>query len=62
MIEDEKQAMKNGQKSDKKTQQQLQFGTVTRPHEFTRAGVLSSVMMLIVTNNQVSVETVIKLL
>ena len=62
MIEDEKQAMKNGQKSNKKTQQQLQFGTVTGLHEFTRAGVLQSVTMLIATNNQVSVETIIKFL
>jgi hypothetical protein len=60
-IEDEKEAKKNGRKSDKKTQQQLQFGTVTGPREFTRAGILQSVTKLIATNNQVSVETVIKL-
>jgi hypothetical protein len=59
-IEDEKEAKKNGRNRDKKTQQQLQFGTVTGPREFTRAGILRSITKLIATNNQVSVETIIK--
>ena len=51
-MEDEKEAKERGQLTKK--QQQLDFKTVTGPREFTRAGTLHAVTMLIATNYQVS--------
>jgi hypothetical protein len=53
-MEEEKEAEKRGQLTQKQQQQQLSFQTVTGPHEFTRAAVLHAVTKLIATNNQVS--------
>ena len=54
VMEDEKEAEKRGQLTEKQKQQKLSFETVTGPREFTRAGVLHAVTKLIATNNQVS--------
>ena len=54
VMEEEKEAGKQGQLTKKQQQQQLSFQTVTGPREFTRAGVLHAVTKLIATNNQVS--------
>jgi hypothetical protein len=54
VMEEEKEAEKQGRLTKKQQQQQLSFQTVTGPREFTRAGVLHAVTKLIATNNQVS--------
>ena len=54
VMEEEKEAEKQGQLMKKQQQQQLSFQMVTGLHEFTRAGVLHTVTKLIATNNQVS--------
>lgn len=54
VMEEEKEAEKQGRLMKKQQQQQLSFQTVTGPREFTRAGVLHAVTKLIATNNQVS--------
>ena len=53
-MEAAKVAEKRGQSTKKEMQQKLDFKTMTGPREFTRAGVLHAVSMLIATNNQVS--------
>ena len=53
-MEEEKEAERRGQMSNKARQQQLDFKMLTGPREFTRAGVLHTVTTLIATNNQVS--------
>ena len=52
-MEEEKAAIASGRLTKKQLQQQLDFKTVTGPHEFTRAEVLHAVTKLIATNNQV---------
>jgi hypothetical protein len=54
VMEEEKDAEKRGQLTEKQKQQQLSFEKVTGPREFTRAGVLHAVTKLIATNNEVS--------
>ena len=51
-MEEEKEAEKQGQLTKKQQQQQLDFKTVTGPHELTRAPILHVVTHLIATNNQ----------
>lgn len=53
VMEEEKAAIASGRLTKKQLQQQLDFKTVTGPHEFTRAEVLHAVTKLIATNNQV---------
>ena len=53
-MEEEKEATKKKGKLIKKQQQQLDFKTMTGPHEFMRAGTLHTVTVLIATNYQVS--------
>lgn len=52
-MEEEKEEAKRGQATKKKTQQLLDFASVTGPREFTRARTLEAVTKLIATNNQV---------
>ena len=52
-MEEEKAAKEQGQLMKKQQQQQLDFQTVTGPHEFTRVGTLHAVTKLIATNNEV---------
>ena len=52
-MEEEKEEAKRGQATKKKTQQLLDFASVTGPCEFTRARTLEAVTKLIATNNQV---------
>jgi hypothetical protein len=54
VMEEEKEAKKQGRLTKKQQQQQLDFKTVTGPREFTRAAVLHAVTKLIATNNEVS--------
>ena len=54
VMEEEKEAEKQGRPTKKQQQQTLAFEKVTGPREFTRAGILHSVTKLIATNNQVS--------
>jgi hypothetical protein len=53
VMEEEKEAEKQGRLTKKQQQQTLDFKTVTGPREFTRAA-LHAVTKLIATNNQVS--------
>jgi len=53
VMEEEKEAEKQGRLTKKQQQQQLTFETVTGPSEFTRAGVLNAVTKLIAANNEV---------
>jgi hypothetical protein len=52
-MEEEKEAKKRGLLTKRQQQQQLVFEKVTGPRDFTRAGVLHAVAILIATNNQV---------
>ena len=52
-MEEEKEEAKRGQATKKKTQQLLDFASVTGPCKFMRAGTLEAVTKLIATNNQV---------
>ena len=52
-MEAAKDAEQRGQPTKKEMQQQLDFQKMMGPREFTRAGVLHAVAMLIATNNQV---------
>jgi len=52
-MEEAKELEKQGWKTKKQTQQQLQYEAVVGTHEFTRAGTLHAVAKLIATNNQV---------
>jgi hypothetical protein len=54
VMEEEKEAEKQGRLTKKQQQQMLDFKTVTGLREFTRAAVLHAVTKLIATNNQVS--------
>jgi hypothetical protein len=56
VMEEEKEANKRGQLTQKQQQQQLSYQTVTGPREFTRVGVLHAVTKLIATDNQVSIN------
>jgi len=53
VMEEEKEAEKQGRLTQKQQQQKLDFKSVTGPREFTRAGILQAVAKLIATNNQV---------
>ena len=53
VMEESKEAEKQGTQTKKGKQQELAFKTVTGPREFTRAGVLHAVTKLIAPNNQV---------
>ena len=52
-MEEAKEEAKRGPSTKKKVQQQLDFKSVTGPHEFTRARTLEAITKLIATNNQV---------
>jgi hypothetical protein len=52
-MEEEKEEAKRGQATKKKTQQLLDFASVTGPREFMRVRTLEAVTELIATNNQV---------
>jgi hypothetical protein len=54
VMEEEKAAEKQGQRTKKQQQQLLCFETLTGPREFTRSAVLNAVTKLIATNNEVS--------
>ena len=54
VMEEEKEAEKQGWPTKKQQQQKLSFQTVTGLHEFTRAGILHKATKLIATNHQVS--------
>jgi len=54
-MEEEKEAEARGQLTKKQQQQKLDFKTVTGPLEFTRAGILHAVTVLIATNYQVRI-------
>ena len=54
VMREKKEVEQRGQMSAKARQQELDFKTVTGPHEFTRAQVLHAVTNLTATNNQVS--------
>jgi hypothetical protein len=54
VMEENKASEERGRQTKKKTQQTLDFKSVTGPREFTRSGVLHAVAALIATNNQVS--------
>jgi len=55
-MEEAKEEEKRGPSTKKKTQQLLDFKSVTGPREFTRARTLEAVTKLIATNNQVCVS------
>ena len=55
-MEAAKDAEQQGRSTKKEMQQQLDFQKMMGPREFTRAGVLHAVAMLIATNNQVSCQ------
>jgi len=50
VMEEEKEAEKQGRLTQEQQQKKLSFQTVTGPREFTRAGVLHAVTKLIATN------------
>ena len=52
-MEEEKEAEAKGQLTKKQQQQRIDFKNVTGPFEFTRAGTLHAVTVLIATNYQV---------
>ena len=54
VMEEEKEAEKQGRRTKKQQQQLLGFETTTGLREFTRGAVLNAVTKLIATNNQVS--------
>ena len=54
VMEEEKEAEKQGRRTKKQQQQLLGFETTTGPREFTRGAVLNAITKLIATNNQVS--------
>ena len=61
-MEEEKVEETMGRSTKKQLQQQLNFKSVTGPREFTRAGALHSIVKLIATNDQVSMQYNISLI